>query len=144
MKIEKFWKRVVKTDSCWIWTGAKHQDGYGYLWFKGHQVLTHRYSWFMKFGVMPEKQVNHNCDNRPCVNPDHLYEGTQTQNIKDMDARGRRGRTTGMGKLDEVQIREIRKLISEGMRQESIGARFEVTQAAISSIHRGKTWRHVA
>lgn len=75
---------------CWLWLGHTNDDGYGTIRFRGRSWLTHRVAWVLSFGeVTPGKYVLHHCDNPPCVNPAHLYEGTQKNNMDDMFLRGR-------------------------------------------------------
>jgi len=87
---ERFWSRVDKSDDCWEWTRGKFTSGYGSVYFKGKRVQTHRVSWVLTFGEIPEHDsyhgmcVLHKCDNPGCVNPDHLFLGTQQDNITDM------------------------------------------------------------
>lgn len=79
----KFWARVTKGDGCWEWQGA-HSGGYGSIVLPGHpQVGTHRIAWALANGRWPQKFVLHRCNNRGCVRPDHLYEGTVKQNAAD-------------------------------------------------------------
>lgn len=87
---ERFWKKVKKTDSCWIWIGAKFAIGYGAIFtgkkVNGHKrpVSAHRFSYELKNGPIPNNFfILHKCDNPPCVNPDHLWAGTQRQNLID-------------------------------------------------------------
>lgn len=79
-----FWRKVKKTRACWVWTGCKRQ-GYGIMGDgKGGQVSTHRFSWELHFGPIPDGLIIcHTCDNPSCVNPSHLYAGTQSDNMKD-------------------------------------------------------------
>lgn len=90
----RFWARVEKTDTCWIWHGKKSGGfGYGGFMFHGKTYAAHRYSWTMHYGFVPaDKNVLHKCDVPACVNPDHLYLGTQSSNMKDVWTRRRRSR----------------------------------------------------
>jgi hypothetical protein len=86
----RFWQRVEKTETCWLWTGAKAKFGHGSIYVDGKSLRAHTYSFLLHGGVVPEgMQVNHTCDTPGCVRPDHLYAGTQQQNVDDMNRRGR-------------------------------------------------------
>ena len=96
---ERFWRKVRKTDECWEWQGLKNAYGYGVITASGRQGkmwFAHRYSWVLHNGPIPENAsyhgsvIRHSCDNRSCVNPEHLLLGTQKDNVADMDSRGRR------------------------------------------------------
>lgn len=84
----RFWKLVVKTNSCWIWMGSRNKKGYGQIsqHRRGLRPLqAHRASWEMQFGKIPDgMHVLHRCDDPSCVNPDHLFLGTPKQNTHDM------------------------------------------------------------
>ena len=89
---ERLWKKVIKTDSCWIFNGATNGRRYGIIFNKDTKkpVRVHRISWEIHFGSIPiGMYVCHKCDNPLCVNPKHLFLGTQLDNMRDMIAKGR-------------------------------------------------------
>ncbi len=90
---EEFWSNVLKSGSgndCWIWMAAKNEHGYGLLNWHGHMWKAHRVSYELSRGPIQEgKFILHHCDVPACVRPDHLFIGTQADNIKDMQSKGR-------------------------------------------------------
>lgn len=99
---ERFWRKVKKTDGCWQWIGSVLKCGYGSFKLNGHTVRVHRVAWMLIYGAIPEgKLVCHRCDNGLCVNPAHLYLGTQKDNIQDMITKGRSS-TVGKPQLGEA------------------------------------------
>lgn len=87
---ERFWSKTTKTDSCWLWTGLILNNGYGQITEGSRKWSTHRYSYVLHFGSIPEgHSVLHKCDVRNCVNPEHLFSGTQLANMHDMISKGR-------------------------------------------------------
>lgn len=85
-----FWAKVHKTDACWMWTGAVNGHGYGHCGRHGHTHSAHRLAWELAYGAIPEgMSVLHRCDVPLCVRPEHLFLGTQADNIHDMHAKGR-------------------------------------------------------
>lgn len=147
----RFWAKVAQAtpSGCWIWTAARKENGYGVLGAVAgrRNAYAHRLSWEIHFGLIPKGLlVCHHCDNRPCVNPDHLFLGTQADNQADMVAKGRslRGTRHNMARLSEAAVREIRRLWEVGgLTQVEIGIRFGVNKGLVSAIVRGKTWRHL-
>lgn len=89
--ISRFWKKVNKTDTCWLWEANTNNKGYGTIWVKenGKKELAHRTAWFLETGKWPEHNTLHTCDNPVCVRFSHLTQGTQKDNIRDMWNKGR-------------------------------------------------------
>lgn len=89
---DRFWSRVAKSvEACWLWTGSKDDDGYGlaFFWHR-RRIKAHRLSWELNRGPIPAGlDVLHSCDNPPCVRPDHLFLGTQVENMEDARRKGR-------------------------------------------------------
>jgi hypothetical protein len=121
--IERFWGKVDKESSqvfyngtrCWEWTAAcHHQGGYGQVWMGTRILAAHRVSYELTYGSIPdEPDVLHHCDNRRCVNPDHLFLGTDRDNIDDKVRKNRQqrmyGEANGRSKLSDAQVAEIRR-----------------------------------
>ena len=145
----KFFLKVNKTDHCWLWTGAR-QTHRGALWHgvvrrnnKGY--LAHRYSWIIHNGPIPSGLcVLHRCDMPACVNPDHLFLGTQLDNIADMMAKDRHGDQRGVrqssAKLSEQNVLDIR-LSSD--RSQLLADQYLVSPATINDIRKRRTWTHI-
>lgn len=89
----KFWARLIKTETCWLWTGALTGGGYGVLTVQGERMGAHCFAYRLAHGPIPPGMlVMHECDNRRCANPAHLKAGTQLDNMRDMSAKGRHWR----------------------------------------------------
>lgn len=128
---DKFMSRVIiAKDGCWIWTGAfRGKENYGAFYLDGKTLAAHRFSFefFKNETIQPRMNVLHSCDNRKCVNPNHLEQGTQKKNLSDCVKRGRHippiGEKNGMSKLTWEDVEEIRKIYT--------GKRGELTRLAI-------------
>lgn len=141
--------------ACHIWTGPTY-EGYGTISVSGTAWSTHRFSYAMNVGPIPDGLfVCHRCDVKACVNPDHLYVGTHAQNMADAVERQRFHSPSatnhvgdfraGSATLAPDQVRTIRALLHEGqMLHREIGAMFGVTEKCISQIKSGRTWSHLA
>lgn len=155
---ERLWRQVDKRgpDECWPWIAKSLIDGYGVIGRGARTVgkeLAHRAAWIVTYGPIPEGEgyhgcvVIHDCDNRLCCNPAHLYLATQADNVADMHAKGRfytgerpRGSNHGNAKLTEEMVREIRGSADSGA---ALARRFGVDRSTVTSIRAGKGWRHV-
>lgn len=145
---ERFWRSVDRRspDECWLWTAATNGVGYGVFEVDGGRVYVHRFSYELHRGQIPTGMyVCHSCDTRACVNPAHLWLGTNADNLADMAAKGRsiHGARSPHAKLTKPQVRAIRRLYATGRHsQRELAIRFEVNQTNISFIVRRQTWRH--
>lgn len=154
--MKRFWDKVDKSGDCWEWTGAKFQDnGYGQFWFNGTTVRVHRFSWMIANGTIPDGLcICHTCDNPLCVNPDHLWLGTNKENTHDMMAKGRwknggmdggaKGERNSHSKIIEEDVRRIRESFLFGATQNDLISIYPINQQSISNIINHKTWRDVA
>jgi DNA-binding CsgD family transcriptional regulator len=142
----RLWSQVIKTETCWVWTGHSHH-GYGTISWNNRAFQTHRVSYELFVGPIPDGlQVLHRCDNPPCLRPDHLFLGTQAENIADMIAKGRGiiGKQNGHAKLTESSVRSIRELYAGGGNtQKELAREFGVHPRTISQILQRKKWRHI-
>lgn len=145
---ERFWAKVNKytlTD-CWHWIGGKNEKGYGQLIVNGRMIKAHRFSYELHKGPIPEgKVVMHSCDNRKCVNPEHLSIGTQAENMLDMKNKNRqaRGSSHTNCKLNEDQVKEIKIKLNLGLSQRKIANEYGIHESQISLIKTGRTWKDV-
>lgn len=152
---ERFWKKVNKTSSCWLWMGKRTPKGYGDFAVRvANKILdfrAHRYAWEMIKGSIPkDKLVCHKCDNPPCVNPDHLYLGTQSENIKESVGKGRhstchqRGENNPSAIITGKIVEEIRKsYVPRKVTQRFLAEKFNLTQSYVSEILLKKVWSHI-
>jgi len=124
--------KVMET-GCHEWQAGQARGGYGKFVNDGKTWTAHRFAYQKFVGDIGDKHVLHKCDNRKCVNPDHLFLGTMQDNVADMDAKGRRGSysTTTIEFAEEVK-----KLLAERYSQQFVADKFGVSQALVSRIHR--------
>jgi len=138
----------LSSDECIIWPYRKTQKGYGQITKSTGFGRAHRYSYSVHVGKIPKgMHVLHTCDQRDCINPNHLWIGTHSENMQDMLKKGRghkaRGEKQGSSKFKTWQVEHIIKLCHLGHYQQDIAARFNTVQSTISCIHLGKSWKHL-
>lgn len=150
---EKFWVKVRKTRTCWIWTGDKDRKGYGRVRRRAlayRTVQAHRYAWIITNGrIFGGMHVLHKCDTPACVRPSHLWLGTHQDNMDDMWHKGRGnpghvfGSKQGSAKLTDGKVRNIRAMAARGFKQQAIADAFGIDRSNVSIIVLRKGWRHV-
>lgn len=146
---ERFFLYVEQGEACWTWIGATDRYGRGRFRNPGGTCVAPRLAWEFENGPVPEGlRVLHSCDNPNCVNPDHLWIGTQRDNLDDMRKKNRHhhppvmfGESNPFSKLTKDNVIEIRA--STNKTNVELGARFNVHPNTISYVRSGKTWGHV-
>ena len=159
---KRFWAKVAKSEQCWEWTGALWGGGYGLVRVETVGWPAHRLSWFMAYGPIPSGlQVLHRCDNRRCVRPEHLFLGTQADNMRDMAAKGRNPIQRTPGHLEKMRaavgprprgvnhrrstlkpkdLERLRALRATGLSQQAIADQLGVHQTTVSRVLLGQTY----
>lgn len=125
-------------NGCWLWIGKLDRYGYGKF-----VVMAHRFSFQRYKGEIPKGSlVCHSCDNRACVNPDHLWAGTWAENSADMTAKRRQacGEKIGKAKLTLAAVKEIKL---SGEPAAALAVKFNVSAGAVHFVRSGRTWHHV-
>jgi len=145
---ERFYSKFIinNENGCWEWAANRYPKGYGCFKLNGKSNVAHRISYEIHVGKIQDKMVIcHKCDNPCCVNPDHLFMGTQKQNLLDRDIKGRSiiGEKNGRCILNEKDIPIIKSLLLEKVDQRDIAKQFGVAQTTISSIKLNKSWSHL-
>ena len=146
----RFWAKVEIKGllDCWLWTGCKHSDGYGHI-RDGRKVMSaHRIAWELVYGSIPTGQyICHHCDVPACVNPNHLFIGSQKDNMDDMNAKGRgnylKGEQNGFSKLTEENVLAIRSLGKQDLKHADIAKRFSIQRSQVSAIMTRRAWKHI-
>lgn len=145
----RFLLKITKKAQCWEWAARKNASGYG-LFVMGHSkvFLAHRVAYEHWVGPFPNTmRILHRCDNPPCVNPDHLFVGTQADNVRDMVAKGRNvcvpmpGEKNPQAKLTREQVDLIREMyVPRVVTLRRLADKFGVSEATIHGIVTGKKW----
>lgn len=138
--IDRFFKKVRKTETCWLWLGSGCSGGYGFFSENKKFYMAHRWSYERFVGPLGEGlRVCHKCDVPSCVNPAHLFLGTDLENQLDALGKGRSAR-----KLTPVAVIQIRRLRATGLTYRELGMKFGVHLHTIRAVCRGKAWAWVA
>lgn len=148
---ERFWSKVNKAETCWLWTGAKTDSGYGAIWDESQGIMAraHRISFMWAFGDVPEGVlVLHRCDVRSCIRPDHLFLGDHKANYDDMVSKGRQkypvigdSEDLPWSKLSWEKVRAIRASAQIGETHSALAEKFNVTKSTITKAVNHKTWK---
>jgi hypothetical protein len=145
---EKLLKNSIASESgCRLWVKPVDDQGYGHIGINGKIDRAHRASYREFVGEIPTGMfVCHRCDVRHCINPEHLFLGSNQENIADMVSKGRNalGERNHKAKLTEADVKMVRHLYSaERKTYRAIGELYGVTEQAVYAIIRGKNWKHV-
>lgn len=144
-----FIKKVRVTDECWLWTGAIETGDYGCFLVNGTAQRAHRVAWELAYGEIPTGlHVCHRCDVRLCVNPWHMFLGTNAENMADRNRKGRqahsRGELSGNAKLTTEDVLQIRKLHrAGGLTLKEIAEPLGICASHVLRIAKGKSWEHL-
>ena len=130
---------------CWLWLGSLGPTGYGLFYFPPRNMVpAHQASWEIYRGSRNGFHVLHNCDNRPCVNPEHLYLGTHQDNMRDRDSRGRGykrdGSKNGRAKLTDAIVLAIR---ADKRWPRFIARDYYIPISTVQKIRQRQTWKHL-
>lgn len=134
---ERFWKYVLKTKTCWLWQSAIVR-GYGILRVGGKNVRAHRISYELHDGPIPEgMMVLHTCDNRRCVNPQHLYVGTHQENMQDRSDHDRCSRASAV-----ITQEQADKIYIDRRPSRTVAKEYGISKSTVNRILRGETYAH--
>lgn len=139
---------IIKTESgCHEWCGTRNIHGYGVIRVRHKGILAHRASYEVMVGPIPDgMSILHSCDNRACINPEHLFVGTQADNVADMNSKGRGavGMKSGSAVLTDLDVICIRHIYKKGIPTKALSVAFGVDEKTIRKAATGKTWSHVS
>ena len=145
----RLWSKIniLSDDKCWEWQGAKTTAGYGVIRINYELNYAHRLAWMLKNKAeIPKKGVIcHRCDNPSCCNPNHLFLGTQADNIRDAAKKDRmpKGEVHHMSSISKDDVRHIRYLGYTNMSKKKIGEKFGISRQAVTDILCKRTWGHI-
>lgn len=161
--VERFWLHVQKSDGCWLWTGERTAHGYGRVWVsRKDRPQAHRFSYELHYGPIPDGlHVCHHCDTPLCIRPDHLFLGTDADNMQDAAAKGRvphgeshwttrtpekapRGERNGQAKLMPAQVLAIRADYATGLQtHDSLALTYGIGRTQILRIVNRQRWKNI-
>lgn len=141
-------ERLPGPDACWVWKGTLSKSGYGVVGWMRRLYRAHRLAFEVAVGPIPQGlEVCHRCDNRACVNPDHLFLGSHAENMADMSRKGRGSKLLGerhpQAQLTESQVREIRRRYAAGAHRQELADDFGVSLDCMKAVIYRRTWKHV-
>jgi hypothetical protein len=145
----RFWDRMTPEpmSGCWLWERAVSANGYGNICVlkierRGVHVGAHRVAWAIANGREPDGYVCHRCDVRICCNPDHLWIGSNADNLADMVAKGRScgGEGNGQARLTEQSVSAIRRAVRDGISTNDLARWFGVGGETVRKAAGGETW----
>ena len=170
---QKFWSRVLPSPACWLWTAGGTNGGYGLVPWQGKTRLAHRLAYELRYGAIPAGAcVLHRCDVRRCVRPDHLFLGTQADNIRDARKKGRlaqgekhgarlhpesrpRG-ATHYSRLEPERLargerhgcakltpQQVQEIRCSPLSRQDLARRYGVSASGIDGVRSRRTWRHL-
>jgi len=139
--LKRFLSKVDKTESCWNFTGCIQANGYGRFRINGKTEYAHRASFKLFYGnTIKGEDVCHSCDNRKCVNPDHLFSGTRKENMEDAVKKNRQAKGSALSNITEDDVINIRE---STLSNKEIAKKHNMTAQNIGKIKQRKTWRHI-
>lgn len=142
---QRFWNKVIKAEGCWLWSGAKNRKGYGVIGTTAGMSLAHRVSLELSGIPVPyAKHVLHRCDTPGCVNPGHLFIGTNLDNVRDRESKQRgnqvHGVANGRAKVSDAEVKAIR---NSSLSTKDLAAIYEINVTTVRQIINKETWKHV-
>jgi hypothetical protein len=167
--VDRFLEKIDKSvgeDACWIWTGSRDRKGYGQIRINGRTQKAHRAAWTLTHGeILNSLHCLHRCDRPECVRPDHLFLGTNAENVADKVAKGRQSRVrifgdangarkyperqsrpglaNGRTRLTEADVIAIRRACATGESHRSVASRYRIKKSTVGNIHRRECWARV-